>query len=118
MLFKFYHSSSADQKGIASLIKAIKTNDEMSDGKRDKATLRWEKIQEYLKIHNYIMNADVRKLRGVSAATSNLILASLVEEGKLRKGILGIQNIESDITQFTLLNTPKVKQTIAQISLL
>ena len=34
----------------ASLIDAIYTSDEMSDGKMDKATLRWNKIQEYLKL--------------------------------------------------------------------
>ena len=68
-----------------SLIEAINTSDEMSDGKMDKATLRWNKIQEYLKTHDYIMNADVRELCGVSAATANRILASFVEERKLSK---------------------------------
>ena len=48
----------------ASLIEVISTSDEMSHGKRDKATLRWNKIQEYLKTHDYIMNADVRELCG------------------------------------------------------
>ena len=57
----------------------------MSDGKIDTATLRWNKIQEYLKTHDYIMNADVRELCGVSAATANRILASFVEVCKLRK---------------------------------
>ena len=69
----------------ASLMDAIRTSDEMSDGKMDKATLRWKKIEEYLKIHDYIMNADVRELCGVSAATANRILASFVEVCKLRK---------------------------------
>lgn len=32
----------------ASLMDAICTSDKMSDGKIDKATLRWNKIQEYL----------------------------------------------------------------------
>ncbi len=59
----------------ASLMDAISTSDEMSDGKMDKATLRWKKIEEYLKTHDYIMNADVRELCGVSAATANRILA-------------------------------------------
>ena len=54
-----------------------------SDGKLDKATLRWNKIQEYLKTHDYIMNADVRELCGVSAATANRILARMVTDGKL-----------------------------------
>ena len=57
----------------------------MSDGKIDKATLRWNKIQEYLKTHDYIMNADVRELCGVSAATANRTLSMLTIEGKLVK---------------------------------
>lgn len=69
----------------ASLIEAINLNDEMSDGKIDKTTLRWNKIQEYLQTHDYIMNADVRELCGVSAATANRILSSYVEKGKLSK---------------------------------
>ena len=67
----------------ASLIEAINASDEMSDGKMDKATLRWNKIQEYLKTHDYIMNADVRELCGVSAATANRILATLVNGKKI-----------------------------------
>lgn len=69
----------------ASLIEAISTSDEMSDVKIDKSTLRWKKIEEYLKTHNYIMTANVRELCGVSAATANRILASLVAEKKIRK---------------------------------
>ena len=69
----------------ASLIEAIGTSDEMSDGKMDKATLRWNKIQEYLKTHDYIMNADVRELCGVSAATANRILSKLSAERRLLK---------------------------------
>ena len=69
----------------ASLIDAINTSDEMSDGKVDKATLRWNKIQEYLKTHDYIMNADVRELCGVSAATANRILIGLINNNKLKK---------------------------------
>ena len=69
----------------ASLIDAIKTSDEMSDGKMDKETLRWLKIEKYLETHEYIMNADVRLLCNVSAATANRILASLAAEGKLKK---------------------------------
>ena len=67
----------------ASLMEAINLNDEVNDVKIDKETLRWNKIQEYLQTHDYIMNADVRELCGVSAATANRILARLVEEGKL-----------------------------------
>ena len=65
----------------AALMDAINT----SDGKVDKATLRWNKIQEYLKNQDYIMNADVRDLCGVSAATANRILAKLAVEGILEK---------------------------------
>lgn len=69
----------------ALLIEAIRTSDEMSDEKMDKATLRWNKIETYLKSHDYIMNADVRKLCGVSAATANRILAALVVKNQLEK---------------------------------
>ena len=69
----------------ASLIDAIHTSDAMSDGKMDKKTLRWQKIEQFLQTHEYIMNADVRELCGVSAATANRILAGLANEGKLYK---------------------------------
>lgn len=69
----------------AALMEVISTSDETSDGKLDKATMRWNKIQEYLKTHDYIMNADVRELCGVSAATANRILAKLVSNKKLIK---------------------------------
>lgn len=69
----------------ASLIDAIKTSDEMSDGKIDKAAMRWKLIEEFLQTHDYIMNADVRELCGVSAATANRILAKLLSEKKLTK---------------------------------
>ena len=67
----------------ASLIDAIHTSDAMSDGKMDKKALRWQKIEQFLQAHEYIMNADVRELCGVSAATANRILAELVENGNL-----------------------------------
>lgn len=69
----------------ASLTEVINTSDEMSDGKMDKATLRWKKIEEYLKTHDYIMNAHVRELCGVSAATANWILAGFVINERLVK---------------------------------
>ena len=68
-----------------SLIEAINLSDEMSDEKLDKATLRGNKIQEYLKTHDYIMNADVRELCGVSAATANRILTNLATKNKIKK---------------------------------
>ena len=73
----------------ASLMDAINTSDEMSDEKVDKATLRWNKIQEYLKTHDYIMNANVRELCGVSVATANRILTDLIVNRKLRKFHVG-----------------------------
>lgn len=67
----------------ASLIDAINASDEMSDGSMDKATLRWRQIEKFLETHPYIMNADVRALCNVSAATANRILTGLSTEGKL-----------------------------------
>lgn len=59
---------------------------ERCDRDMDKGELRWSKIQNFPKAHNYIMNADVRELCGVLAATSaNQIPARLVEAGKLKK---------------------------------
>ena len=69
----------------ASLIDAIHTSDTMSDGKMDKKTLRWQKIEQFLQTHEYIMNADVRELCGVSAATANRILSDLAGTNKLAK---------------------------------
>lgn len=69
----------------ASLVDAIKMSDAMSDGAMDKATLRWLQIEKFLENHEYIMNADIRTLCDVSAATANRILAGLVTEGKLVK---------------------------------
>ena len=73
----------------ASLIDAINASDEVSDGVRDKATMRWKQIEKFLETHPYIMNADVRALCGVSAATANRILAGLVDETKLFKCRVG-----------------------------
>jgi len=67
----------------ASLIDAINTSDEMSDGPMDKATLRWKQIEKFLETHEFIMNADIRTLFGVSAATANRILSSFFIDGKL-----------------------------------
>ena len=69
----------------ASLIDAISASDEMSDGTIDKATMRWKQIEKFLETHEFIMNADVRELCGVSTATANRILSTLVREGKLVK---------------------------------
>lgn len=69
----------------ASLIEATKMSDDMSDEKLDKKTLRLKKIEQFMRTHEYIMNADVRDLCGVSAATANRILAGLTETGALKK---------------------------------
>lgn len=69
----------------ASLMDAIKTSDGMSDGTVDKEAHRWRNIQEFLKKHDHIMNADVRMLCGVSAATANRMLSGLTTDGKLVK---------------------------------
>lgn len=69
----------------ASLIDAINTSDEISDGSMDKATLRWNQIEKFLEAQEFIMNADVRELCGVSAATANRILAKLTTDNKLVK---------------------------------
>ena len=67
----------------ASLIDAVNASDEMSDALINKATMRWKQIEKFLETHPYIMNADVRALCGVSAATANRILVHLVTEKKL-----------------------------------
>ena len=69
----------------ASLMDAINTSDEMSDGAMDKVTVRWRQIEKFLETHEFIMNADVRALCGVSAATANRVLAGLTAERKLVK---------------------------------
>ena len=45
--------------------------------------MRWKQIEKFLETHEFIMNADVRELCGVSAATANRILAGLVNEKKI-----------------------------------
>lgn len=69
----------------ASLMDAISVRDEMSDAPMDKATMRWKQIEKFLETHPFIMNADVRALCKVSAATANRILAGFVTEGRLVK---------------------------------
>ena len=69
----------------ASLIDANEMSDGVSDVSRDKTTLRYKQIEKFLETHEFIMNADVRALCGVSAATANRILAGVCAEGKLTK---------------------------------
>lgn len=73
----------------ASLMDAVDTSDGVSDALMDKEARRWKLIEEYLVTHVYIMNADVREICGVSAATANRILAGLAAEGKLVKCRIG-----------------------------
>lgn len=73
----------------ASLMDAIDTSDVVSDAVMDKEARRWKLIEEYLVTHEYIMNADVREICDVSAATANRILAGLSAEGKLVKCRIG-----------------------------
>ena len=69
----------------ASLIEVVNMSDKVSDGTMDRAAFRWSKIQQYLENHDHIMNADVRRLCGVSAATANRILTGFVAKEKLSK---------------------------------
>lgn len=73
----------------ASLMDAVKTSNAMIDGKPNKAAIRWQKIEWFLQTHEYIMNADVRELCGVSAATANRTLTKLAENGTLMKVHIG-----------------------------
>ena len=70
----------------ASLIDVVEMSDAVSDGRAGKAVFRWRQIERFLQRHEYIMNADVRELCDVSAATANRILTGLAAEGKLSKG--------------------------------
>ncbi len=67
----------------SSIMDTISASDKISDEPKDKSSIRWIKIEQYLKTHDFIMNADVRELCGVSAAIANRILAGLVDDGKL-----------------------------------
>lgn len=52
---------------IASLIDVISTRDAMSDETMDKEALRRTQIEKYLKTHPFIMNADARLQKIMSA---------------------------------------------------
>ncbi len=64
-------------------MEAIDVSDEMSDVPESKPAGRWEQIEHFMRSHEYIRNADVRSLCGVSAATANRILAGFAAEGRL-----------------------------------
>ena len=69
----------------SAILDAIGTGDAESPKGTDKAADRWNKIHQYLECHDFIQNADVRELCGVSSATANRILSGLTEEGKLKR---------------------------------
>lgn len=69
----------------ASLIDTLQMGDAVRDGAMNKAVLRWNQLEQRLKTKPFIMNADVRAIRHVSAATVNRILSGLTAEGKLTK---------------------------------
>lgn len=69
----------------ASLIDALSVRDETRDAQSNKATLRWQKIETFLQIHDHVMNADVQEMFDVSSATANRILIGFVNDGKLVK---------------------------------
>ena len=50
-----------------------------------KSDLRWNKINDYLETHEYILNSDVQKLLGVSSATASRILVGFMKDGKLKR---------------------------------
>ena len=60
----------------ASLMEAINMSDEVSDGAAGKAAARRRQIENYLRAHDHISDADVRSLCGVSPATANRIPAA------------------------------------------
>ena len=59
--------------------------DEMSDGEGRKGNAPMEQAPGVFKNHDYIMNANIRELCGVSAATANRILVRLTAEKELAK---------------------------------
>ena len=50
-----------------------------------KSGLRWNKINDYLETHEYILNSDVQKLLGVSSATATRILVGFMKDDKLKR---------------------------------
>ena len=50
-----------------------------------KSDLRWNKINDYLETHEYILNSDVQKLLDVSSATATRILVGFMKDGKLKR---------------------------------
>ena len=69
----------------ASLMDALCMSDALIDEKQDKTATRWQLIESFLQTHEYIMNADVRRLCGVSSSTANRILAKETGAGRLAR---------------------------------
>lgn len=69
----------------ASLIEAVDVSDGMSDAPTDSCELRWKTVKQFLMTHGSIMNADVRRLCNVSAATANRLLSKLTADQKIEK---------------------------------
>ena len=65
----------------SALMEAVHTE----NGPMNKELFRWTQIENFLKSHPVILNADVRSLLHVSSSTANRILAQLVTKGKLVK---------------------------------
>lgn len=59
--------------------------DEMSDREGRQGNAPMEQAPGVFKNHDYIMNANIRELCGVSAATANRILVRLTAEKELAK---------------------------------
>ncbi|MCQ4659660.1 hypothetical protein NE656_12785 [Flavonifractor plautii] len=59
--------------------------DEMSDVEGRQGNAPMEQAPGVFKNHDYIMNANIRELCGVSAATANRILVRLTAEKELAK---------------------------------
>ena len=76
--------------------------DEMSDGEGRQGNAPMEQAPGVFKNHDYIMNADVRELCEVSAATANRILSGLAKNGNLiryREGGHWAYSLSSSIKQ-------------------
>ena len=65
----------------SALMEAVQTE----NSSMNKDLFRWSQIENFLKSHPVILNADVRDLLHVSSSTANRILSQLVSEGKLVK---------------------------------
>ncbi len=67
------------------LTEAINISEEINLTGQSKTNARVAVVKNYLETHDFIMNADVRQLCDVSAATANRILADMVERGELTR---------------------------------